>query len=122
MGLFDDFHPQQFFATYGWYLLVIFLIYYFYGRTIKEKIMDSNITNFTSNNNRSNSNIDIPPQNDIRLAEIRAKQQERLNKITQINFEKRKYENDDEKKKEVKLSAKQQKNKRWCCLSICNNW
>ena len=56
-------------------------------------------------------NIKIPPQNDIRLAEIRAKQQERLNKITQINMEKRKYLNkdDEEKKKEIKLSAKQQK-------------
>ena len=72
-------------------------------------------TNFTRNNNgRSNSNIDIPPQNDIRLAEIRAKQQERLNKITQINIEKKKYENDnndDEEKKDIKLNAKQQKMK-----------
>ena len=110
MGLFDNFNPSQFFEQYGWFLFIAFVIYYFYGRTIKEKLMNNNFTNFTNNNNRNNSNLNIPPQNDLRLAEMRAKQQQRLNKITQIHLEKRKHEKkDDDEKKEIKLSAKQQK-------------
>ena len=57
-----------------------------------------------------NDNTQIPPANDMRLHEIRAKQQQRLDRITEINAEKKSFEKEQEKKP-PKLTAKQQKMK-----------
>eukprot|EP00483_Globobulimina_turgida_P005397 UN05407 len=93
--------PTAFLEMYGWYLLAAFLFYYFLWDSIKQKILSSYPT---SNNNVTQ----IPPKNDLCLHEMRAKQQQRLDKITKIHQEKG--ENKDEKSS-VKLSKKHQQMK-----------
>merc|ERR1719273_1610423 len=86
---------------YGWYILVGFLIYFFLGDKIKERILEQ----FPTSNNQDPSRI--PTKDDLRLHEIRAKQQQRLDRITTINVERKQHE--PEKKKAPKLTAKQKK-------------
>eukprot|EP01083_Nonionella_stella_P217108 779631_1 len=90
--------PTVFMEMYGWYLLAAFLFYYFLWDSIKDKVLS---TFPKSSNNISQ----IPPQNDMRLHEIRAKQQQRLDKIAKINQEKKDNKNE---KSETKLSKEQQ--------------
>merc|ERR1719295_306091 len=86
---------------YGWYLLIGFLIYFFWGQKIKDKILEQ----FPTSDNRDPSKI--PTKHDDRLHKIRAEQQQRLDKITTINMERKKHE--PKEKSPPKLSAKQKK-------------
>eukprot|EP01084_Bolivina_argentea_P100989 181154_1 len=69
--------PQELFEQYGWYLLAGFIFYYFLWDQVRDKILAA----FPTSNNNDPSRI--PTSSDMRLHEIRAKQQQQFIKTTQ---------------------------------------
>ena len=69
---------QSFIETYGWFILIGFLLIYYIFPNLKDNIL------YYFPKNKKQSISDIPTKNDDRIMNARRKQQERLDKLTQI--------------------------------------
>jgi len=85
-------HIQNFLGQYGWFLIIFLIIYKLFFTSTKLWIQDHLQTN-------DNKNLDIPPNNDYRLQEIRQQQQHRFNRLTEVAIEQNLIPNNTEQKK-----------------------
>ena len=75
-----DFTPiQKFVETYGWFILLGFVLIYYIFPNMKDYMVK-----FIPKRNTKPSISDIPVSNDDRILEARRKQQERLNRLTEL--------------------------------------